>query len=548
MGTKICKNSIFISKAKIVHGDKYDYSKVEYLNNKSKVEIICKKHGSFFQTPGSHINSCTGCPSCAGNVKHSNESFINKSKLIHNDKYDYSKVEYINAFSKIVIICPKHGFFLQAPHDHLKGAGCSQCAGTKLVSFDDFVSRSAIIHNNKYEYFKLGDEKTKSDVTVVCPIHGSFNQKINGHLNGKGCKKCAYDDLSINNRSDLKTFLDKCYEIHGNKYNYELVEYVNSRMDVTIICPKHGPFNQSPSNHIQGHGCPKCSSTISNNHVKILDLIKSLKPNVEIINNDRSVFDGLEIDIWLPEFKLGIEIHGCYWHSLRLDNTYDHSRLSNIHDNKATLAVRNNITLFQFWDYEIENKIDIISSMISHKLNLNSRIYARNCYIKKLDNGDVVDFFNSSHLQGHRNAKVTYGLFYNDELVSAASFSNNHKYYWEIMRFACKKNVGVIGGFSKLFKKFIDDYDPPQVMTFADRRISTGNVYRINGFLEVQITKPNYIYQRGKLKLSRQQCQKHKLSRLLSNYDDKLSEKDNMLINGFNKICDAGNYKLLWNK
>lgn len=539
------KTQEFISKAVSKHGDKYDYSKVNYTHSKIKITIICKEHGEFEQKPNLHLNG-SGCPSCSGNVRLSLDSFKQKAVTIHGIKYDYSKVNYVNARSKVQIICDKHGIFDQTPHDHLKGSGCPSCAGVSFVSFDDFKERAFNIHGIKYEYIEVSDGKTKSDVLVVCPKHGSFKQRINSHLNGKGCVKCGYDDLSLLNRSDLQTFLDKCYEVHGDKYDYSAVDYVNSRTNIKILCPKHGAFDQSPSNHLQGHGCPKCTNSVSDEHSKILSILDEF--NVSYVVNDRSIFKGLEIDVWVPDYKLGVEINGCYWHGLRIDNVENHSRLSSIHSLKADLARDNGIVLYQLWDFEINNNLDIIRSMVSHKLNKSRKIYARNCEVKRIENGDVVDFFNKSHLQGYRSAKVNYGLYYDDLLISAVSFSANNNYQWEVMRYATLGGHVVVGGFSRLFKRFLSDFNPNSVMTFADRRISFGNVYRSNGFVDLKITKPNYFYQRGRTRLSRQRCQKHKLSKLLPNYVDSLSEKDNMLLNGFNKIHDAGNYQLLWSK
>ena len=152
----------FILKAREIHGDKYDYSKVEYKNNSTPVCIICPEHGEFWQTPKSHITLKYGCKQCgrkicAKKTSSTKKSFIEKARKIHGDKYDYSKVEYVNAYTKICIICPEHGEFLQTPHDHLKGASCPKCGNTKrkegrLLSTDKFIEKARKIHGNKYEY------------------------------------------------------------------------------------------------------------------------------------------------------------------------------------------------------------------------------------------------------------------------------------------------------------------------------------------------------------------------------------------------------------
>ena len=122
----------FILKAKQIHGDKYDYSKVEYVNSHTKVCIVCSKHGEFWQTPASHLNG-RGCPRCNKPCyKYTKEDFIQKAEQVHGNKYDYTKVNYVDASTKICIICPKHGEFWQTPREHLRGCGCKYCKESHL--------------------------------------------------------------------------------------------------------------------------------------------------------------------------------------------------------------------------------------------------------------------------------------------------------------------------------------------------------------------------------------------------------------------------------
>ena len=124
-------NNEFIREVQLIHHNRYDYSKVNYINNKTKVCIICPDHGEFWQTPSDHLNG-KGCPQCAGNVRYDKDTFVEKAKHIHNDRYDYSKVEYVNAHTKVCIICPEHGEFWQTPNNHLNGNGCPLCKNRKI--------------------------------------------------------------------------------------------------------------------------------------------------------------------------------------------------------------------------------------------------------------------------------------------------------------------------------------------------------------------------------------------------------------------------------
>lgn len=184
----------FIVEAKAIHGDKYDYSKLNYLNTDTKVTITCSIHGDFEQRPSDHLKThgCRKCGRTSVNLFSSTENFIEKAKLIHNTKYDYSKVNYINNMSKVTIVCPIHGNFEQTPNGHLRGYGCVICGLNFPVSTqEEFIEKSRVVHNNKYDYSKVKYYRSKSKVTIICPEHGEFLQTPNNHLCGNGCPCCT---------------------------------------------------------------------------------------------------------------------------------------------------------------------------------------------------------------------------------------------------------------------------------------------------------------------------------------------------------------------
>jgi superfamily II DNA or RNA helicase len=183
------KTKEFIAKAKAVHGDKYDYSKVKYVNCSTKVTIICPKHGEFEQTPKKHLLG-QGCPDCSGRKRLTTEEFIAKAKAVHGDKFDYSKVKYVNSETKVTIVCPIHGEFEQTPVSHLSGNGCSLCSRKKKHTLDRFIEMANKIHGDKYDYTKVNYVNNKTKVTIICPKHGEFEQTPQNHLKGKGCSCC----------------------------------------------------------------------------------------------------------------------------------------------------------------------------------------------------------------------------------------------------------------------------------------------------------------------------------------------------------------------
>ena len=208
----------FIQKARKVHGNRYDYDNVNYVNNHTKVEIICRTHGSFYQRPQDHLKG-HGCSKCNGGVVRSTRDFIKRAKEIHDNKYDYHKVRYVNDSMKVEIICPKHGSFWQVPNSHLKGHGCPKCANdrmskSKLVSFSDFLFRARHVHGDKYEYDCSTYEGVGKKLRIICPEHGEFWQIAKHHLNGHGCPKCGVEKLGKNAR---KTMLERYGVDHPSK-------------------------------------------------------------------------------------------------------------------------------------------------------------------------------------------------------------------------------------------------------------------------------------------------------------------------------------------
>lgn len=172
-----------------VHGNKYDYSLVEYVNNWTKIKIICPEHGIFEQKPIGHINKKRGCNKCNGGVKLDKDEFISKSINIHKDKYDYSLVEYINSHTPVEIICKIHGVFKQRPNSHLNGHGCSKCA-YNIKNNNEFISTANKIHYNRYDYSLVEYKTNKTKVNIICDKHGIFSQVSGDHLRGNGCPLC----------------------------------------------------------------------------------------------------------------------------------------------------------------------------------------------------------------------------------------------------------------------------------------------------------------------------------------------------------------------
>jgi hypothetical protein len=287
---------------------------------------------------------------------------------------------------------------------------------------------------------------------------------------------------------------------------------------------------------------PILTITQSKGEKEIIEYIRTIAPECIIIEKDRTILNGKELDIVLPEYKIAIEYNGIYWHS--------ESKLHDkkYHLNKSKKSSLNGYSLIHIFDYQWYQKQDIIKSIISTKLKKNISIPARKCIVKKIKSKAKNEFLNKTHLQGQCNSRVNLGLYYNNELVAVCTFGRaryTKQFEYELIRFSSELNCTIVGGFSKLISHFIKMYNPKNIFTYCDRAISNGNVYTKNNFKLIGVTGSNYFYFKGANVYSREVFQKHKLSNKISIFDRNLTEYENMLINGYDRYWDCGNYKFI---
>lgn len=190
------KTEVFIARARELHGDKYDYSKVKYEGSLSKIIIICPTHGEFEQTANNHLQG-KGCQRCSvDRQRGTKENFISRAQEIHSSFYDYSSVNYKSTGTKVDIICPIHGVFNQTPDNHLRGQGCPSCSGNKKKTTEEFISIASATHKNAYTYSSVKYINNSTKVLITCPTHGDFEQTPANHLSGNGCPRCAWKNYN----------------------------------------------------------------------------------------------------------------------------------------------------------------------------------------------------------------------------------------------------------------------------------------------------------------------------------------------------------------
>lgn len=232
------------------------------------------------------------------------ETFISNSIEKHGDKYDYSLVNYIDSRSNVTIICPIHGEFVQYANSHLQGIGCPECYGNKKMNTESFIIKAKEKHGNKYDYSKVRYINSNTKVIIFCKLHGEFEQIPKSHLRGRGCPRCVGKDKTHNQLiQDFKA-------VHGDTYDYSLVEYIKSKKHVKIICSTHGIFEQLPNFHLKGSGCPICKESKGERLISNYLDDKNIKYIRQKRFEDCKDKYTLPFDFYLPEHNLCIEYDG----------------------------------------------------------------------------------------------------------------------------------------------------------------------------------------------------------------------------------------------
>jgi hypothetical protein len=239
------------------------------------------------------------------------EIFIKRAVQKHGDKYDYSKANYITQYENIIIICPIHGEFLMEPRNHLRSnSGCPKCKINSKLTNEEFIIKAKQKHGNKYDYTNINYINKHSVLDIICPIHGEFKQKAKWHLESYGCQKCGWKAVGDSKRFKNDKFITKSLEIHTNKYDYSNVIYINAHNKVKIICSIHGEFEQTPSNHLKGQGCSKCKSSKGEKIIREFLLINNIKYLPQHRFNGCKDKIMLPFDFYLPDYNVCIEYNG----------------------------------------------------------------------------------------------------------------------------------------------------------------------------------------------------------------------------------------------
>ena len=313
----------FINRAKAIHGDKYDYSITVLKRMVDDIEYICPIHGVVKQPAKSHLRG-SECIHCSytnrgfeRRIKNRNR-FVERARKVHSDRYDYSKVEYVDSKTDVIIGCPIHGDFKQPPSTHLAGRGCYDCGRVttgmkRRKSKEKFIEDAKKVHGDKYTYESVNYVNSSTIVQVTCRKHGDFPISPRNLLSGKGCPKCYREKTSQRLRKPQEVFIEQCTKVHNGKYDYSQVEYTGKENRITIICPKHGAFPQIAGHHLRGSGCPHCMRSLGEEKIAKFLTQEGIPYVFQHLVYNENLFCSrrfMKIDFYLHDFNLFIEFNG----------------------------------------------------------------------------------------------------------------------------------------------------------------------------------------------------------------------------------------------
>jgi hypothetical protein len=427
----------------------------------------------------------------------------------------------------------------------------------RKLTTEEFINRANKIHKNKYDYSKSVFKNIRTKVLIICPIHGEFMQTPKNHMNGQGCPQCGQKYAKEWSKNNHEHFKNESLKRFGNVYELPNLEtlYENSHSKIIIKCNKCGNvFEKIACDHLTSPhgGCLHCYANKSNEEEEIINFIKEKIGINNIVTRDRKILNGRELDILIPNKNIAIEYNGIFWHN-------ELNKPKNYHLEKTEACNSKGIKLIHIFEDEYVNKKDIVLNKLSHILgkcdNL-PKIRGGKCEIKEISYNESSEFLEKYHIQGSVSSTKYLGAFYNDKIIGVMTFKKSKKNNWELTRFASDYNYICHGVGGKLFKYFIKNYNPNEIISFADRRwtIKEENLYVKLGFELNKTTLPDYHYQMSSLGIKRIHKFNFRKKNILKKYGEKynlnetMTEREMCKIIGANRIYDCGLIKYVWKK
>lgn len=424
-----------------------------------------------------------------------------------------------------------------------------------------FITAAKKVHGGKYNYDRVKYESARTLVDIICPEHGVFRQRPYNHVGlGQGCPECGSARVGKMCRGNTEAFIEKAEKLWDGLYSYEKVEYEAAHKKVSITCREHGEFEQTPTNHLSLKiGCPKCSHMKSSGED---ELARFLSRFTAVIRRTRTIIPPKELDIYLPEQGLAIEYCGEYWHSHW--DAEDEKARKHQHMEKYQACAEKGIRLITLFETEYLQRPQVIRRLLRNAVGASrGRLMARKCELRKVSTQEARRFYDRYHPQGGAGHGEHYALFWKGKMVACMRFvlgandrGNAKARVWTLGRYATRVNVA--GAASRLFKAFVEEYNPPCVKSFSDNRLFGGGMYEKLGFVLEADVAPDYQVWSPKLGLrpkphyQRRQLQKrlhdHGIMEEFDHETDPRTEAEMTYYMGAARIYDCGKKRWVWRR
>lgn len=396
---------------------------------------------------------------------------------------------------------------------------------------EKLLKRQEKVHGDKYDYSLVTEYKNdRIKYPIICSEHGVFYQAFNNHIKAKqGCPICGRLKCDEARTMSTEEFITKSRIKHGDKYDYSQVVYIKSGIKVDIVCPEHGMFKQEPSNHLMGQGCPKCFKEKSLIERELFDFVREVLPeHITVEENNRTVLNGKEIDVYVPEFNLGFEMNGLIWHSDKFGIS------PNYHLDKTVNCLEKGVKLIHIFEDEWLFRKDICKHLIRIELGCPEMyILQEFCTVKEVPYDDAISFLEENHLRGSIDNDLSLGLYYNNDLIELMAFKKENDDY-EILKHCYKVGTFISGHSSMLFEHFVKNYNPKQIIVLIDRGYENDVLYKEYGFKYESEIKPDYYFIESKFRFNKNIC------------PEGMIENEFLEAKGFSKIYDCGFLKYKW--
>jgi len=433
----------------------------------------------------------------------------------HGDKYSYCETP-LRAHQKIKITCEIHGIFNQLVCEHANGAGCPKCS---------------VVRRTKMRW---GDAiRTRDKITLSCEIHGTYQKVESQRRRGLGgCPKCSFKKRGLKRRVTYSEFIQRVNLVQPVGTQWETKTDMLVHDKIRVVCPLGHVWNPLIHDHLRGMGCPICAKRQSRGEREIGEYLRSIGLHVE--ERNRSLL-GKEIDLYLPEQKIGIEYNGLFWHCE--NPRFYTGKTKDYHINKTNLAEKRAIRLIHINEDEWRDRQTAVKTALQLMTGKTIKIHARKLKIREISLMESNTFLNTHHIGGSASGTIRYGAYQDDILVGVAVYGKPTRqtisYPWELKRYCVR--VAVPGLLSRFMKKF-GTAEAGDVVTYLDRRWFSGTVYTKNGFVLDGNVAVDYSY----VDLdSKKRYHKSRFRR-----KDGISERERTKDMG--KIWDCGKLRYVW--